>query len=147
MVNVNLFKHSFCTFFYGQVSQSSLILQKSTTVFISLSSHMFHSLFSSLSLLIYISLLCYFVSLSLLKHHLTDIDMLSSRSLSQSHALWAHNLWRMFCVGFRHSAGFHARVVLDGAACRLGDLGEVDYVPGVLGVDRVVPIVVRVLVS
>ena len=50
----------------------------------------------------------------------------------------------MFCAGFRRSAGFHARVVLDGAACRLGDLGEVD---DVLGVDRVVPIVVRVLVS
>ena len=43
----------------------------------------------------------------------------------------------MFCAGFRHSAGFHSRVVLDGAACRLGDPGEVDDVP----------IVVRVLVS
>ena len=42
---------------------------------------------------------------------------------------------------------FFARVVLDGAACRLGGLGEVDDVLGVLGVDRVVPIVVRVLVS
>ena len=31
--------------------------------------------------------------------------------------------------------------------CRLGGLGEVDDVLGVLGVDRVVPIVVRVLVS
>ena len=37
-------------------------------------------------------------------------------------------------------------VVLDGTACRLGDLGEVDDVPGVLGVDGVVPIIVRVLV-
>ena len=53
----------------------------------------------------------------------------------------------MFCAGFRHSASFHARVVLDGAACRLGGLGEVDDVLGVLGVDRVVLIVVRVLVS
>ena len=53
----------------------------------------------------------------------------------------------MFCAGFRHSAGFHARVVLDGAACRLGGLGKVDDVLGVLGVDRVVPIVVRVLDS
>ena len=53
----------------------------------------------------------------------------------------------MFCAGFRHSAGFHARVVLDGAACRLGGLGEVDDVLGVLGVYRVIPIVVRVLVS
>ena len=43
-------------------------------------------------------------------------------------------------------ADFHARVVLDGAACPLGYPGEVDDVPGVLGVDRVVPIVVRVLV-
>ena len=49
--------------------------------------------------------------------------------------------------GFRHSAGFHARVVLDGAACRRGGLGEDDDVLGVLGVDRGVPIVVRVLVS
>ena len=37
-------------------------------------------------------------------------------------------------------------MVLDGAPCRLGDLGEVDDVLGVLGVDHVVPIV-RVLVS
>ena len=53
----------------------------------------------------------------------------------------------MFCPGFRHSAGFHARVVLDGAACRLGGLGEIGDVLGVLGVDRVVPVPVRVLVS
>ena len=53
----------------------------------------------------------------------------------------------MFDAGFRHSAGFHARVILDGAACRLGDPGEVHDVLGVLGVDRVVPTVVRVLVS
>ena len=52
----------------------------------------------------------------------------------------------MSCACFRHSAGFHARVTLDGAACRLGDPGEVHDVLGVLGVDRVVPIVVRVLV-
>ena len=49
----------------------------------------------------------------------------------------------MFCAGFRHSAGFHARVVLDGAACRLGRPGEIDDAPGVLGEDSVVPIVVR----
>ena len=48
--------------------------------------------------------------------------------------------------GFPPLCRFHARVVLDGAACRLGDLGEVDDVPVVLGVDRVVPIVLRVLV-
>ena len=38
-------------------------------------------------------------------------------------------------------------MVLDGAACRLGELGEVDDVLGGLGVDRVVPIVLRVLVQ
>ena len=48
--------------------------------------------------------------------------------------------------GFRHSAGFHARVILDGAACRLGELGDVRDVLGVLGDARVVPIVLRVLV-
>ena len=49
--------------------------------------------------------------------------------------------------GFRHSAGFHARVILDGAACRLGELGDVHDVLGVLGDVLVVPIVLRVLVS
>ena len=80
-------------------------------------------------------------------HHISDMDLLSSRSLGQSQALWAQNLWTMSCAGFRHSAGFHATVMLDGAACRLGDPGEVHDELGVLGVDRVVPIVVRVLVS
>ena len=28
-------------------------------------------------------------------------------------------LWELWYAGFRHSAGFHARVTLDGAACRL----------------------------
>ena len=51
------------------------------------------------------------------------------------------------CAGFRHSAGLHARVILDGAACRLGEPGEVHDALGVLGVDRVVPVVLRVLVS
>ena len=55
-------------------------------------------------------------------------------------------MWRMFCAGFRHSAGFHARVVLDGAACRLGDPGDVDDVPVFLEWIVFVPIVVRVLV-
>ena len=53
----------------------------------------------------------------------------------------------MFCAGFRHSAGFHARVVLESDDFRPGVLGEVDDALGVLGVDRVVPIVLRVLVS
>ena len=77
---------------------------------------------------------------------MTDADLLSSRSLNSRKLFGLINLWRMFCAGFRHSAGFHARVVLDGAACRLGVLEEVDDVLGVLGVDRVVPIAVRVLV-
>ena len=66
------------------------------------------------------------------------MDLLSWKSLKQSQALWAHNLWRMSCAGFRHSAGFHARVILEGAACRLRGLGEVDDALGVPGVDRVV---------
>ena len=40
-----------------------------------------------------------------------------------------------------------ARVILDGAACRLGELGDVHDELGVLGVDHVVPVVLRVLVS
>ena len=38
-------------------------------------------------------------------------------------------------------------MILDGAARQLGDPGEVDDALGVLGVDRGVPSVVRVLVS
>ena len=38
---------------------------------------------------------------------------------------------------FPHSAGLHARVMLDGATCRLSDLGDV----------RDVLVVLRVLVS
>ena len=49
--------------------------------------------------------------------------------------------------GFRHSAGCHARVILDGAASRLRELGDVRDALGVLGVALVVPIVLRVLVS
>ena len=61
-----------------------------------------------------------------------------------------HNVsfvYELSCSGFRHSAGFHAKVNLDAAACRLGGLREVHDVLGVLGEQRVVPIVVRVLVS
>ena len=85
------------------------------------------------------------------------MDLLSSRSLRQSQspwsqalwsrALWAHYLWRRCCASFRHSAGFHAREVLDSDAFRPGLFGEVGDALGVLGVDHVVPIVVRVLVS
>ena len=49
-------------------------------------------------------------------------------------------------LGFRHSVGFHARVVLDSDAFRLVVFGEVNNALGVLGLDRVVRIV-RVLVS
>ena len=59
----------------------------------------------------------------------------------------SRQVWRMFCGGFRHSAGCHARVILDGAACRPRELGDVHDVLGVLGVDHVVPVVLRVLVS
>ena len=33
-------------------------------------------------------------------------------------------LWDLLCAGFRHSAGLHARVILDGATCRLKGLGD-----------------------
>ena len=49
------------------------------------------------------------------------------------------------CAGFRHSAGFHARAILDGAPCRLGELGDVHDVLGVLEIVLVVPIVLRVV--
>ena len=50
-------------------------------------------------------------------------------------------------MGFRHSAGFHAREILDGAACRLGEPGDVHDELGVLGDDHDVQIVLRVLES
>ena len=56
-------------------------------------------------------------------------------------------VWKLWCAGFRHSAGLHARVILDGATCRLRELGDVRGVLSVLGVALVVPIVLRVLVS
>ena len=58
---------------------------------------------------------------------------------SLSHAC----VWELSCAGFRHSADFHARVILDGA-CRLGELGDV-Y--DVVGGDLFEPVVLRVLVS
>ena len=56
-------------------------------------------------------------------------------------------MWELSCAGYRLSAGFHARVNLDGASCRLRELGDVRDVLGVLGVDHVVLVVLRVLVS
>ena len=52
----------------------------------------------------------------------------------RSQVLWAHNLWELLCAGLRHSAGLHARVILDGAACRLRELGDVRDVLGALRV-------------
>ena len=36
-----------------------------------------------------------------------------------------HTTWELLCAGFRHSAGLHARVVLDGGTSRLRELGDV----------------------
>ena len=55
-------------------------------------------------------------------------------------------LLELSCAGFRHSAGFHVRVILDDAACRLKKLGDMRDVLGVLGVVLVVPSVLCVLV-
>ena len=71
----------------------------------------------------------------------------SENSFSSSRSSNLQSVWRRYCAGFRHSADFHARVVLDSDAFRPGMLGEVDDALGVLGVDRVVPIALRVLVS
>ena len=66
-------------------------------------------------------------------HHIIVMDLQDNLgSFRQSQALWAHNLWELSCAGFRHYAGFHARVILDGAACRVGELGDVHDVLGVL---------------
>ena len=43
-------------------------------------------------------------------------------------------LWELLCAGFRHSASLHARVILDGATCRLSELGDVLDVLSVLAV-------------
>ena len=61
--------------------------------------------------------------------------------------LAVQEVWELWCAGFRRSAGLHAGVILDGAACRLRELGDVRDVLGALGVALVVPIVLRVLVS
>ena len=69
-------------------------------------------------------------------HQKIDLNLQDNlRSLGQSQELWARNLWELSCAGFIHSAGFHARVILDGAACRLGKLGDVHDELGVLGGD------------
>ena len=43
-------------------------------------------------------------------------------------------LGHMWCAGFRHSEGLHARVILDGATSRLSELGDVRDVLSVPGV-------------
>ena len=59
-------------------------------------------------------------------HHVIDMDLQNKLwSLTRSQVLWAHNLWELLCAGFRHSAGLHARVILDDATCRLSELGDV----------------------
>ena len=50
----------------------------------------------------------------------------------RSQVLWPHDLWEMLCAGFRHSAGLHARVILDGATCQPRELGDVRDVLSVL---------------
>ena len=55
-----------------------------------------------------------------LVHHTIDMDLQNKlRSLRQAQVLWAQNLWKLWCAGFRHSAGLHVRVTPQGAACRL----------------------------
>ena len=71
----------------------------------------------------------------------------SARSNDEQQAQTLGLVWELWCAGFRHSADLHARLILDGAACRLRELGDVRDVLGVLGVALVVPIVLRVLVS
>ena len=56
------------------------------------------------------------------------------RFLRRSQVLWAHKLWELLCAGFRHSAGLHARVVLDRATCQPRELADVRDVLSVLGV-------------
>ena len=74
------------------------------------------------------------------------MDLLSSRSLRQSQALWAQKTCGE-CFA-RVSATLQVSTPEWFLLAPLVDwVGEVDDVPGVLGVDRVVPIVVRVLVS
>ena len=34
-------------------------------------------------------------------------------------------MWELSCAGCRHSVGLHARMILDGATCRLGELEDV----------------------
>ena len=68
-------------------------------------------------------------------HHTIDKDLQNKlRFLRRSQASWAHNLCELLCAGFRHSAGLHATVILDGAACRLCELGDVRDVLSVLDV-------------
>ena len=58
-----------------------------------------------------------------------DLVLFSIVVFSKRHmTATSYFLWDLWCAGFRHSAGFHARVILDGATCRLGEPGEVDDV-------------------
>ena len=57
-----------------------------------------------------------FLQHSMLSRSESTLQTLECSSQSVPPKIVRH-LWRMFCAGFRHSAGFHARVLLDGAAC------------------------------
>ena len=43
-------------------------------------------------------------------------------------------VWELWCAGFRHSAGLHARATLDDVTCQPRELGDVRDVFSVLGV-------------
>ena len=63
-----------------------------------------------------------------------DMDLQNKlRSSRESQVPWAHDLWELWCAGFRHSAGLHVRVILDGATCRLSELGDVECSRCVVG--------------
>ena len=65
--------------------------------------------------------------------YIIDKDLQNKlRFLRRSQVLWTHNLWELLCAGIRHSAGLHARVILDGATCGLSELGDVRDVLSVL---------------
>ena len=69
--------------------------------------------------------------LSVASEQLTPLIFVFSSRLRIS---FSSNLLELWCAGFRHSAGLHARVILDGATCRLRELGDVRDVLSVLGV-------------
>ena len=69
--------------------------------------------------------------LSVASEQLTPLIFFYSSSLRISFSSILLELW---CAGFRHSASLHAKVILDGATCRLKEFGDVRDVLSVLGV-------------